>query len=124
MAEENRNIYNIGSIGGNFNQSIHGGHTEIHGNQINISMSQDLSQAAAQIQQLLNQLQSQGYSKTEAQEQVANDWANEAKNDPKAKSKMVKLGQYVRDAATSSVIGEATVEVIKLALRLSGIPLP
>jgi len=122
MADENKNTYNIGSIGGNFNQSIQGGYTQIHGNQIN--MSQDLSQAAAQIQQLLTQLQSQGYSSTEAQQKVANDWANEAKTDPKAKSKMVKLGQYVRDAATSSVIGEATVEVIKLALRLSGIPLP
>ncbi|NJR19292.1 MAG: hypothetical protein HC785_28825 [Calothrix sp. CSU_2_0] len=122
MADENKNTYNIGSIGGNFNQSIQGGYTQIHGNQIN--MSQDLSQAAAQIQQLLTQLQSQGYSSTEAQQKVATDWANEAKTDPKAKSKMVKLGQYVRDAATSSVIGEATVEVIKLALRLSGIPLP
>jgi uncharacterized lipoprotein len=119
MTDENKNIYNIG---GNLNQSIQGGYTQIHGNQIN--MSQDLSQAAAQIQQLLTQLQSQGYSSTDAGKKVANDWANEAKTDPKAKSKMVKLGQYVRDAATSSVIGEATVEVIKLALRLSGIPLP
>ncbi|MCG6138000.1 MAG: hypothetical protein MET45_25755 [Nostoc sp. LLA-1] len=122
MAGENKNTYNIGSIGGNFNQSIQDGYTQIHGNQINIS--QDLSQAAAQIQQLLNQLQSQGYSSTDAQQKVASDWVNEAKTDPKAKRKMVKLGQYVRDAATSSVIGEATVEVIKLALRLSGIPLP
>lgn len=122
MAEENKNTYNIGSIGGNFNQSIHGAYTQIHGNQIN--MSQDLSQAAAQIQQLLTQLQSQGYNSTQAQQKVASDWADEVKSDLKAKSKMVKLGQYVRDAATSSVIGEATVEVIKLALRLSGIPLP
>jgi uncharacterized protein YoaH (UPF0181 family) len=122
MSEQNNNVYNIGSIGGNFNQSIEGGYTQIHGNQIN--MSQDLSQAAAQIQELLNQLQFQGYSSTEAQQKVANDLANEAKSDPKAKGKMVKLGQYVRNAATSSVIGEATVEAIKLALRLSGIPLP
>jgi uncharacterized lipoprotein len=122
MADENKNTYNIGSIGGNFNQSIQGGYTQIHGNQIN--MSQDLSQAAAQIQQLLNQLQSQGYSSTDAGQKVANDWANEAKNDPKAKSKLVKLGEYIQNAATSSLIGEATVEVIKLALRLSGIPIP
>jgi uncharacterized protein YoaH (UPF0181 family) len=122
MSEQNNNVYNIGSIGGNFNQSIEGGYIQIHGNQIN--MSQDLSQAAAQIQELLNQLQFQGYSSTEAQQKVANDLANEAKSDPKAKGKMVKLGQYVRNAATSSVIGEATVEAIKLALRLSGIPLP
>jgi hypothetical protein len=122
MTDENKNIYNIGNIGGNFNQSVEGGYTQIHGNQIN--MSQDLAQAAAQIQQLLIQLQGQGYSATDAQEKVANDWAVEAKTDLKTKSKMVKLGQFVRDAATSSVIGEATVEVIKLALRLSGIPLP
>lgn len=122
MTGENKNTYNIGSIGGDFNQAIHGGYTQIHGNQIN--MSQDLSQAAAQIQQLLAQLQSQGYSATDAQQKVAHDWVDEAHSDPKAMSKMVKLGKYVRDAATSSVIGEATVEVIKLALRLSGIPLP
>jgi hypothetical protein len=122
MTEENKNTYNIGSIGGNFNQAVHGGYTQIHGNQIN--MSQDLSQAAAQIQQLLTQLQSQGYSATDAQQKVASDWASEAKSDPKAMNKMEKLGRYVRNAATSSVIGEATVEVIKLALRLSGIPLP
>jgi hypothetical protein len=122
MNEENRNTYNIGSIGGNFNQSIQGNYTEVHGNYIN--MSQNLSQAAAQIQQLLTQLQSQGYSPTDAQRKVANDWANEAKNDPKAKGKLIKLGQYMRDAVANGVIGEAAVEVIKLALRLSGIPLP
>ncbi|MGF1674052.1 MAG: hypothetical protein ACFCUV_10265 [Rivularia sp. (in: cyanobacteria)] len=122
MADDNKNIYNIGSIGGNLNQFIQGGYTQIHGDQIN--MSQDLSEAAAQIQQLLTQLQSQGYSSTDAQHKVANNWANQAKSDPKAKSKMIKLGQYVRDTATSSVIGEAAIEVIKLALRLSGIPLP
>ncbi len=122
MTDANKNIYNIGSVGGNFNQSIQGGYTEIHGDKINTS--QDLSQAAAQIQQLLDQLQSQGYSSTQAQQKVANDWANEAKNDPKSKNKMIKLGQFVRDAATSSVIGEATVEAVKLALRLSGVPVP
>lgn len=122
MADENKNTYNIGSIGGNFNQSVEGGYTQIHGNQIN--MSQDLAQAATQIQQLLTQLEYQGYSSSDAQQKVASDWASEAEKDQKAKSKMVKLGQFVRDAATSSVIGEATVEVIKLALRLSGIPLP
>jgi hypothetical protein len=30
----------------------------------------------------------------------------------------------MRDAVANGVIGEAAVEVIKLALRLSGIPLP
>jgi hypothetical protein len=122
MTDTNKNIYNIGGVRGNFNQSVQGGYTEIHGNQINTS--QDLSEAAAQIQRLLTQLQSQGYSSVQAQQKVANDWANEAKNDPKSKNKMIKLGQYVRNAATSSVIGEATIEAIKLALRLSGIPVP
>jgi hypothetical protein len=122
MGDENRNTYNIGNIGGNFNQSIPGNYIQVHGNYID--MGQNLSQAAAQIQQLLTQLQSKGYSSTDAQHKVANDWANEAKNDPKAKGKLIKLGHYVRDAAANGVIGEAAVEVIKLALRLSGIPLP
>ncbi|MEB3179277.1 MAG: hypothetical protein VKL59_09635 [Nostocaceae cyanobacterium] len=123
MTDENRNIYNINlGNGGNFNQSIQGNYLQVHGNYIKIS--QDLSQAAAQIQQLLTQLQSQGYSPTEAQQKVANDWAHEAKSDPKAKGKLEKMGQYMRDAAANGVIGEAAVEVIKLALRLSGIPLP
>ena len=56
MGDENRNTYNIGNIGGNFNQSIPGNYIQVHGNYID--MGQDLSQAAAQIQQLLTQLQS------------------------------------------------------------------
>ncbi|MBW4666162.1 MAG: hypothetical protein KME60_01665 [Cyanomargarita calcarea GSE-NOS-MK-12-04C] len=122
MSGENSNEYNIGSIGGNFNQSIQGGYVQVHGNYIN--MSQDLPQAAAQIQELLTQLQSQGYSRKDAQQKVANDWANEAKSNPQAKGKLVKLGQYMRDGAANGVIGEVAVEIIKLALRLSGIPLP
>ncbi|NMG07707.1 hypothetical protein [Brasilonema sp. UFV-L1] len=123
MSDENRNTYNIylGS-GGNFNQSIQGNYTQVHGNYINLS--QDLSQAATQIQELLTQLQYQGYSSTDARQKVANDWANEAKHDPKAKGKLIQFGQYMRDAAANGVIGEAAVEVIKLALRLSGIPVP
>ncbi len=90
MADENKNTYNIGSIGGNFNQSVEGGYTQIHGNQIN--MSQDLAQAATQIQQLLTQLEYQGYSSSDAQQKVASDWASEAEKDQKAKSKMVETG--------------------------------
>ena len=114
----NRNIY-MGA-GGNYNESIQGDY--IQGDRINIS--QDLPQAAAQIQQLLYQLQSQGYSQADAQHKVANDWANEANNDSKAKGTLVKLGDYINNTAANGVIGQAAVEVIILALRFSGIPLP
>ncbi|MDJ0697067.1 hypothetical protein [Mastigocoleus sp. MO_188.B34] len=122
MSEENRNVYNISHLGGNFNQSIQGNYTEVHGNYIDTT--QDLSQAAAQIQELLIQLQSQGYSETDAQQKVANDWANKARNDLKTKGKLVKLGKYINNAAANGLIGQAAVEAIKLALKLSGIPLP
>ncbi|HEY9669239.1 MAG TPA: hypothetical protein V6C91_20675, partial [Coleofasciculaceae cyanobacterium] len=63
--------YNIHTGGGNYNASISGNYSEsIAGNYIQgnyIRMSQDLSQAAAQIQQLLNQLQTtQQYSPEDA----------------------------------------------------------
>ncbi len=122
MAEENKSTYHIGSIGGNFNQSIQGGYTQIHGNQINAN--QDLTQAAAEIQKLLIQLESQGYSSSEARQQAASKWADEAKNNPQAMSRITKFRDYVRDTATSGLISEAAVEVMKMVLRLSGIPLP
>ncbi|MEH2042808.1 hypothetical protein [Nostoc sp.] len=119
------NTYNIYlGAGGNFNKSIsiEGDYLQVHGNYINIS--QDLPQAATQIQELLRQLANQGYNHQDAQQKVAKDWANEVKNNPKAKGKLVKLGQSIRDAAASAVIGEATLDVIKLVFASLGIPLP
>ncbi|MCM0589859.1 MAG: hypothetical protein ACSI46_28090 [Gloeotrichia echinulata DVL01] len=126
MSDTDRNnTYNIYlGANGNFNKSIsiEGNYLQVHGNYINIS--QDLSQAARQIEELLCQLENQGYNRQDAQQKVAKDWANEVQNNPKAKGKLVKLGQTIRDAAASAVIGEATLDVIKLVFASLGIPLP
>ena len=122
---DHNNTYNIYlGAGGNFNKSIsiEGNYLQVHGNYINIS--QDLSEAAKQIQELLKQLENQGYNRHDAKHKVAQDWANEVQNNPKAKGKLVKLGQSIRDAAASAVIGEATLDVIKLVFASLGIPLP
>lgn len=70
---DNRNI-NFSS-GGTYNESV-----QVHGDfvQGNKLVSQDLSQAAADIRQLLNQLQNQ-YSPEEAQQKAANELVNQAK---------------------------------------------
>ena len=99
------------------------GSISIAGNYIQrdfINMSQDLSQAAAQIQELLTQLQTKGYSPEDAQQQAASDLATEAQNNPTFKGKLVKWGQSLGDAAAKTTV----TEVVKLALRLSGVPLP
>jgi uncharacterized protein YjbI with pentapeptide repeats len=88
------------------------------------NMSQDLPKAAAQIQQLLAQLQTQGYTPEDAKQRVASDLARKAQSNPTVKEKLMKLLQYVREAAANGLIGEATVEVIKLALQAVGVPLP
>jgi hypothetical protein len=111
----------INTGGGAYNESIQGNNINIQGNHIKIS--QDLSQAAAQIQELLTQLQTQGYTPDEAQQKVAENLANQANNEPVTKSKLAKIGHYLGDAAANGLIGEATVEVLKNVLRLAGIPL-
>jgi hypothetical protein len=103
------------------------GSISIAGNYIQrdfINMSQDLSQAAAQIQELLTQLQTQGSSPEDAQQQAASGLATEAQSDPKFKSKLVKWGQSLGDAAAKTTVSEAATAVVKLALSLSGMPLP
>ena len=94
----------------------------VQGDQINTS--QDLSQAAAQIQQLLTQLQNQGASPDEAQQQAANNLARQAKNDPAVMGKLVKWGKSLGDAAAKTTVTEAVTAVVKLALRLSGMRIP
>ncbi len=122
----NRNIHTGGGnynesmefMGGSYNESIAGNY--IQGNYI--SMSQDLSQAAAQIQQLLTQLRTQqGYSQEDAQQEVANDLASPAQSNPTVKDKLVKWGQSLGDAAAKTTVSEAATAVVKLALALAGI---
>ena len=95
-----------------------GGGDYIQGDYIN--MSQDLSQAASQIQSLLEKLQQQGITVDVAQEQVAQDIANQAKNSPKMRDKLVNWGQSVGNATITDVVKGA----VMLAIRSAGIPLP
>jgi uncharacterized protein YjbI with pentapeptide repeats len=84
---------------------------------------QTLAEAAVEIEQLLDVL-TQKYNPKDAQQKVANDLAQQAQSNPTVKERLVKWGQYLSDSATNGLIGEAAVEVLKLALKLSGIPLP
>jgi uncharacterized protein YoaH (UPF0181 family) len=126
-------IFNIS--GGTYNESIQGDSINVQGNYINngdstnvqgnyINISQDISQAAAQIQQRLNQLKTQGYSSEEAQQKVARALAIQAKNEPNTRNKLTELGRYLGDAAANGLIGEAVVWVVKVALASAGFPLP
>jgi HEAT repeats len=109
----------INTGGGNYYESIDtGGGNYIQGNYIN--MSQDLTQAAVQIQDLIEQLQKQGMPVDVAQEQVAKGMATHVESNPTMKDKLVKWGQSLGDATVSDVVKG----VVKLAIRSAGIPLP
>ena len=114
VEKESTRIINMNS--GNYIESNSG--TYVQGDYI--SMSQDLTHAAAQIQDLLEQLQKQGKSVATAQEQVARDIATQAQSNPTVKNKLVKWGQSLGDATVTDVIKG----VVKLALRSAGVPLP
>jgi hypothetical protein len=104
-----QNYYeNINTDGGNF----------IQGDYINFS--QDLSEAASQIQELLDTLQQKGVSRDVAETQVAHDMANQAQSDPTLKSKLIKWGQSLGNATVTDVVKS----VVKIALRSAGLPLP
>jgi HEAT repeat protein len=95
------------------------GGDKVTGTQIKI-MSQDLTQAAAQIQDLLEQLKQQGVTVDDAEQKVAQDMADQAKADPTAKEKLLKWGQSLGNATVTDVVKG----VVKLALRSAGLPLP
>lgn len=107
---------NINTSGGNYIESNSG--TYVQGNYI--TMSQDLTQAAAQIQDLLEQLQKRGVTMDVAQGQVAQDMATQAQTNPTLQGKLLKWGQSLGDATVSDVVKG----VVKLAIRSVGIPLP
>jgi hypothetical protein len=106
----------VNTGGGNYIESNDGYY--IQGNYIN--MSQDLTQAAAQIQDLIEQLQKRGVAVDVAQERVANDIANQARSDSTVKDKLLKWGQSLGSATVSDVVKGA----VKLAIRSAGVPLP
>ena len=107
------NKYNLS--GSTFNEKV-----QIGDGNMMINLSQDLPQAASQIQDLLEQLQKQGVTVDIAQEQVAQEMANQARRDPTMKDKLIKWGQSLGDATVSDVVKGA----VKLAIRSAGIPLP
>ncbi|MGL6342182.1 MAG: hypothetical protein ACRC80_23920 [Waterburya sp.] len=114
-----RNIH-MGS--GNYNERINGNY--VQGNYYAPEQKQTLAEAAADIQQLSTQLQSQGFSSEDAQQQAANDLAKKAQDDPKTLEKLVKWGQSLGDTAAKTTVSEAAKEVLKIALKLSGVPIP
>jgi CheY-like chemotaxis protein/biotin operon repressor len=108
----------INTGGGTYNESINtAGGTYVQGDYIN--MSQNLTQAASDIEDLIDQLKKQGVTVDVAQEQVARDIATQAQDNSTIKNKLVKWGQSLGDATVSEVVKE----IVKLAIRSAGIPI-
>lgn len=74
----------------------------------------------ARIQELIDRLRNQGVTVDLAREQVARDLADRASSDPTMKDKLIKWAQSLAEATVSDVVKG----VVKLAIRLAGIPLP
>ena len=89
-----------------------------------LNLSQDLVQAAAQIQDLLTQLQTEGATTETAQQQVATDLASAAKANPTMMDKLAGWGQTLTQEVSKKTIGDVVSETVKLALRAAGLPLP
>ncbi|MEP0870054.1 hypothetical protein NDA01_09580 [Trichocoleus desertorum AS-A10] len=110
----------INTGGGNYIHSLKGNY--IQGNYIqgnSTEVNQDFSQVVIHIQQRLAQLQDERkYSSEESQRIVATELANQAKSQPALKQKLITLGKYVRDGVANGLIGQAAVEVVKIALQL------
>jgi polyhydroxyalkanoate synthesis regulator phasin len=94
------------------------------GSLIDASSTNNLSEAALQIQELLQQLQTQGSTSEEAQQKVASDLARQAESDPSVMGKLVNWGKSLADTAGKTTVSEATKGVVKLALQIAGIPIP
>jgi hypothetical protein len=113
------NHLTLNASGDNYSKSIHtGGGDYVQGNYIN--MSQELVHAAPQIQSLIEQREKDGVPAHVAQEEVAREISTQAQSDPTLRSKLIKWGQSLGDAAISDVVKG----VVKLGLRFAGIPLP
>lgn len=78
--------------------------------------TQDLSQAAAEIQKILTQLQNkEGYSPEEAQKKIANDLVVKANSNPAFLNKLMDWGRTLGDTATKAIVSEGAKEVFKMA---------
>ncbi len=120
----------INTGGGDYNPSIYGDnlqgfHVEgnyVRGNHVEnhfIDINQEPPEVATQIQQRLLKLQTEGkVSLGEAKAITASELATQVQTRPTLKQRLNKVFQYVQEAATTGLIGEAAVEVVKLALQL------
>jgi WD40 repeat protein len=107
----------INTGGGNYIKNNSG--TYIQGDYFN--MSQDLTQAAGQIQDLLEQLQRNGVTVDVAKKQIATEMSTQAQNDATMKTKLIKWGQSLGDATVSDVVKG----VVKIAFKsVTGVDLP
>ena len=107
-------VINIGDHGA-YNEYVAGNYAQ----RDYIDLSQNLSQAAAQIQDLLGQLRENGEQENEAQNIVAQNIAMEAKSNPTMKSKLLSWSQSL----ASSTVSDVVKGVVKLACQSAGIPL-
>ncbi|WP_445247632.1 hypothetical protein [Microcoleus sp. OTE_8_concoct_300] len=100
---------------------VQGDFITIGGNSMKIDMSQDLTQAAVQIQDLIEQLQKRGVTTQDAEVKVAETIATQAKENLALEKKLRKWGQSLADATVSDVVKS----VVKLAIHsATGISLP
>jgi len=123
MSEQNKPTYNFSNakFGGGF--ATEGG-LQSGGSLIDLSSTSNLTDAAQQIQDLLQKLQESGVSVEDAKQQAANDLATQAEVNPTVMGKLVKWGQSLADTASQTTVSEAAKSIVKLALQMSGIPLP
>jgi hypothetical protein len=105
--------------GGNYNEVVQGNVVNVSGGTYIQGDLVDTSQVVLNIQERLDSALAEGYPIEVAQSRVAHELVTQSK--PTAD--MVKTLKYVSNAATSGVIGEATVLVAKLALGMMGINL-
>ncbi len=120
---ENQPKYDMrGSAFGNFVDTAQAGSQQSNIQYVN--MSQDLTEAAGQIQELLNQLQKSGVTVEAAQEQMATDLAKQAESNPTVMGKLVGWGKTMANKASETTVSEAAKAIVPLALKLVGIPLP
>lgn len=82
------------------------------------NLSQNLPEAAEQIQQLLYQLKAKGYSEENAEQEIAIDLATQAQINPESKKKLLNWAESLTDAMVSDVVKK----VVMLALRATGLP--
>lgn len=102
--------------GGNYIESLAGSYIERN----YINMSQDLTQAASQIQDLIEELIEKGIILDIAREQIVKDIVTQAQNNPKMKDKLLKWGQSLEDPTVSNVVKE----IVKLSMSSAGMSLP